>query len=201
MVVGLVLEEEEPGLFLAVHVAGDPDRAGVDLVRFVEVLQETPRLEVLGPDGREIHQAHRLAAAGVERLAQPQVPLEGLGGLLVLKLDLVEDGAEGGVAAVVAPIGVEHPDLGEGGLAALGLEIVLAEGEVGVVHREALLLPEAVEARGIEGGKALQYLDRGGGGVLDGEACGLFEPGDPGLDRVDHVLLDGGQRGLGQAAL
>ena len=64
------------------------------------------------------------------------------GGLdhLVVDLDIVQDGAEGGVAAVVGPVGVDHADLGDGGIAVLAFEVVLAEDDVGMVHGQALVL-------------------------------------------------------------
>ena len=46
---------------------------------------------------------------------------------LVLKGHLVQNGAKGGVAAMVAPISVDHADLGDGGVAVLALKIILAE--------------------------------------------------------------------------
>ena len=52
-------------------------------------------------------------------------------------LHIVQNGTEGSVAAVVGPVGVDQADLGDGGVAVLGLEVVLAELDVGVVHGQA----------------------------------------------------------------
>src|SRR5699024_7690194 len=66
VVVGLVLEQEQPVLILAVHIALDLDGAGVDLVALVQVLQDAALFEGFGADGGHIHQATGLfGAAGL----------------------------------------------------------------------------------------------------------------------------------------
>ena len=52
-------------------------------------------------------------------------------------LRAVHDGAEGGVAAVVGPVCIEDAQLRDGGLAALGFEVLAAELRVVRVHGEA----------------------------------------------------------------
>ncbi len=100
MVVGLVLEEQQPRLGNAVHGDVHLHRAGVDLLAFVQ-LRKLPRgLQMLGGDGREIHQTDRLFAAA-QGAAGRQIVLVGFLQQGVLKGHVVEDGAEGGVAAVV----------------------------------------------------------------------------------------------------
>ena len=138
---GLVLEQEQPVLVLAVHVALDLDGAGVDLVALVEVGQDAALLEGLCADGGHVHQAAGLfGAAGL--LPQGHIPVKRLLHHGVVDLDIVQDGAEGGVAAVVRPVGVDEADLGDGGIPVLALEVVLAEDDVGMVHGQALLVAE-----------------------------------------------------------
>ena len=64
----------------------------------------------------------------------------------VVDLHVVQNGAEGGVAAVVGPVGVDHLDLGDGGVPLLRAEILLAELDVAQVHGEALLVDELFQA-------------------------------------------------------
>ena len=85
-----------------------------------------------------------LVAAGLG--AQCHVAVKGGLDQLVVDLHVVQDGAEGGVAAVVGPVGVDHADLGDGGVAVLALEVVLAELDVGMVHGQALLVAEGFQA-------------------------------------------------------
>ena len=51
VVVSLVLEQEQPVLILAVDVTLDLDGAGVDLLRLVQILQDTLLLQLLGTNG------------------------------------------------------------------------------------------------------------------------------------------------------
>ena len=60
---GLVLEQEQPVLVVAVHIHLHLDGAGVDLLGFVEVLQNAVLLEPLRADRAHIHQTHRLGVA------------------------------------------------------------------------------------------------------------------------------------------
>src|SRR5699024_8055766 len=109
VVVGLVLEHEEPVLGGAVHLGGDVDGAGVDLLALVQLGEHGPLFQGLGADGGDVHQG--LGPLGgllgaVDLLPGGQIPL--IGGLhrRVADLDLVQVGGEGGVAAVVGPVGV-----------------------------------------------------------------------------------------------
>ena len=200
MVVGLILKQEQPILQLAVDVALDLDGAGVDLLALVQVLQDAALLQGLGTDGGAVHQgAVLLVAAGL--LAQGHVAVKGSLHQLVVDLHIVQDRAEGGVAAVVGPVGVDQADLGDGGVAVLGLEVVLAELDVGVVHGQALLIAEGFEGIVVQGGKAGQGLDLGGDGKLHLESGALLEAGFAGLDGVDDVLFNGGDVVLGQITL
>ena len=94
------------------------------------------------------------------------------------------------MAAVVGPVGVDHADLGEGGIAALRLEIVLAECDVRRVHGEAVAPDEVQKPVAIIFDKADHGLDRGRNGVVGPERFHRFEGGFPALHRVDDVPLD-----------
>ena len=92
--------------------------------------------QVLGADGGHVHQGNRLVPARVQLLPQGEVILQGLlHGLAegaLLHVNFVQAGEEGGVAAVVAPIGVNHPQLGDGGIPVLLVpEVIPAELQVG----------------------------------------------------------------------
>ena len=200
VVVGLVFEQEQPVLVLAVHVALDLDGAGVDLVALVQVGQDAALLEGPGAHGGHIHQAAGLfGAAGL--LPQGHVAVKGLLHHGVVDLHVVQDGAEGGVAAVVGPVGVDHPDLGDGGVPLLGAEVVLAELDVAVVHGQALFGDESLQPR------LVQLVEAGEGGHRPGHGVGHLEGGAglegslPCLHRVDDILFDLLHLGVGQRAL
>jgi hypothetical protein len=128
---GLVFEHEQPVLLLPVHHGGDVDGAGVDLLALVQLGQLPPLFEELCADGGDIHQ-------GLGALFGLLLPVDLLPGGEIAPIgplhpgvpDIrpVQMGGKGGVAAVVGPIGVHHPHLGDGGVPALPVpEVVLQE--------------------------------------------------------------------------
>ena len=189
VVVGLVLEEVEPVLVVAVHVDLHLDGAGVDLLGLVEVLEDALGLEPLGTDRAHVHEGDRTVVAG-ELVTHAEVLLEGRCDRGVVDLQVLEVGAEGRVAAVVRPVGVDHLDLGDRGHPALGGEVALAEGDVGEVHGQAAVVDEGLELRLVEVEEAVEGLDHGGLGIARPEGLAGGEGGLAGLDRVDHVALD-----------
>ena len=200
VVVGLVLEEEQPVLEGAVDVNLDLDGAGVDLLGLVEVLELAGVLEPLGADGAHVHEAHGLGVAP-ELVAHLHVAVEGGANDLVVKLDVAERRAEGGVAAVVRPVGVDHLDLGDRGDAALAGEVALAEGDVREVHGKAALVDEGLELRLVERQEVLEHLDVRRLGIALGERLARLETRLARLHGVDDVVLDGGDVILGERAL
>ena len=135
VVVGLVFEHQQPVLLLAVHLGGNVDRAGVDLLALVELGEKAAFLERLGADGRDVHE--RLGALGglleaVDFLARGEVAVIRILDGGILDADLIQMRRERRVAAVIGPVGVDDAHLGHGGVAVLfvaeiglqGLEVV-----------------------------------------------------------------------------
>jgi len=173
MIVRLVLEQEQPILVGSVHVDLHLHGAGVHLFRFVEVFHLAVRLQVFRADGAHVHQADGLPVAA-KLLTDGQVLVECLLHDLVVDFDVVEYGAERGMTAVVRPIRVDDFDFGNRGIALLADEILLAELQVGKIHRKAAVLQEGGEAGFVKVDEALEYLDR--------RRLGIF-----GLERLDFV--------------
>ena len=190
VVVGLVLEEEQPVLVLAVDVDGHLDGAGVDLLGLVEVGEDALRFKPLGADGAHVHEADGLLVAA-KLMAHLHVAVErGLDGGVV-DLDVLEVGAKGGMTAVVTPVRIDDADLGDGGVAILALEVLLAEGDVRLVHGQAAIGDERREGGLVHLAEAVDDLDRLGIGNLLSEGVRELERGDARLDGVHHVTLDG----------
>ena len=135
VVVGLVFEHQQPVLLLAVHLGGNVDRAGVDLLALVELGEKAAFLERLSADGRDVHE--RLGALGgpleaVDFLARGEVAVIRILDGGILDADLIQMRRERRVAAVIGPVGVDDAHLGHGGVAVLfvaeiglqGLEVV-----------------------------------------------------------------------------
>ena len=172
----------------------DDDGGGVDFLGEFEVVEFARFFEFLGGDDGEVH--HGLGARGVfavERFAGLLVAaVGGLNGFGVFaEGDLFDFGEEGGVTAVVGPVGVEEFDLGERRVAFFFVaEVGLGVGEVGKGHGEAELGAEGAQfglGLGDEAGEGGNV-----GGVFDGwgESVGKFEGGFVGVDGVDEVVFD-----------
>ena len=133
MIVCFVLEEVEPILLFAVHIHLHLHGAGVDLFGFVEVREDALALEPFRADRAHVHERNRLRIA-VEIDAHAHILVERCAHLFVVDLHVLELGLERGVTAVIGPVGVDHLDLSDGGVALLAREILLAELDVGQVH-------------------------------------------------------------------
>ncbi len=200
VVVRLVLEQEQPVLVVPVHVHLHLDGAGVDFLGFVEVLQNAVLLEPLRADRAHIHQAHRLLVAA-EFVTDLKILVErGLDGGIV-DLHLVELRAERGVAAVVGPVGVDHLDLGDRRVAMLLGEVLTAELQVGQIHGQIAVFDELFELRVAHGAESVDDLDLAGHRHLGLQRGLHIQRGFAGLDRVDHVMLDGFDIGFGKRSL
>ena len=200
VVVSLVLEQEQPVLILAVDVTLDLDGAGVDLLRLVQILQDTLLLQLLGTNGGKVHHAAGLVLAA-QLGAHRHVAVKGLLHHSVIDLHIVQNGAEGGVAAVIGPVGVDHLDLGDGGVAVLRAEVLLAELDIAQVHGQALFVDELLQALFVQLVEALQRGHSGGHGILHLQSSFGLQRSLAGLHRVDDVLLDLCHLLLGQGTL
>ena len=170
------------------------DGAGVDLLALVQLRQEAPLFQGLGADGGDVHQ--RPGPPGglllpVYLHPGGQIPLIGGPDVGVLDHRVVDVGGKGGVAAVVGPVGVHHPDLRDRGVPALRVpEIGLEEFEIVQIHGQTHLLPEGGEGVLFHGRKALYGLDIRRDGVLYPQGLRLLQSGLPALHRVDDIALD-----------
>ena len=114
VVVRFVLELHEPPLRPAVDIHVDVDRAGVVLVRDLQVVEQPLPAQVARADRRHVHQADALVLA--PQLA-PHAQVEGQRALdllleeRLLDGDALQLGREGRMAAVVAPVGIQDPQL------------------------------------------------------------------------------------------
>jgi len=126
----------------------DDDGGGVDFVGDFDVVEFAGFAELLHAHEGDVHEGDGALGVGtVDFVAGGEVSfvgvLDDLGAFV--EGDLGNLRHEGGVAAVIRPIGVEHAELGDGGLAVLALEIFLGVDEVGAGHGEAELASVGVE--------------------------------------------------------
>ena len=67
---------------------------------------------------------------------------------------------------MIGPVGVDHLDLGDGGVAVLRAEVLLAELDIAQIHGQALFVDELLQALFVQLVEALQRGHSGGHGIL-----------------------------------
>ena len=184
---GLVLEHEDPVLLSVVGVDLDLHGACVDLLALVERRDLAVGFQLAHCHGRHIHERNRLALSA-QLLADAEIVVISILNIRGCDLDLVNGGEEGCVTAVIGPVGVDHADFGNRGIAVLGVaEIALAERDIIEIHCETVLLQELFSALGVELAEAVQCLDRFGDRIVGIEGIDLLQRSLAALDRVDEI--------------
>ncbi len=193
MVVGLVLELEQPFLRLAVHIHVDVDGAGVVLLALLQVVKPSVGTQPAGADGGEVHQAERFLLTA--KFAAHLFPhREGLLQLIadegILHGDIGKKRGECCVTAMVAPICVEDAELRLVGVAALGLEIVHHLHEVVSIHGETHFAAVFRSLVGSDFPQAFEHLHRIGVGALRKmQHIEVLTAGLHGVDAISGNLL------------
>ena len=200
-----VFEHQQPVLRLAVYCGGDMDGAGVDLLALVQLRQQAALFQHLCADGGDVHE--RLGTLGcfffaVDLHAGGEIPLIGCLNGSVVDLHMVNLGGEGGVAAVIGPVGVHDPNFGDGGVALLVIaEITLQILQVVQIHSQSQLVAQRAQGFTVHGGEALHGADGGGNVVFHPQRLRQLQRCLAAFHGVDDILLDGGELLLRQRAL
>ena len=155
--------------------------------------QQPPLFQHLGADGGDVHEG--LWPLGgflrpMDLLPGGQIPV--IGGLdrRIVDLHVVQMGGEGGVAAVVGPVGVHHPDLRQGGVPALRVpEVCLEERQVLQVHGETQPRQQGPQARPVQGSEALTVSTSAGTAVSAASRSGGVQRRLPALHGVEDIPL------------
>ena len=92
---------------------------------------------------------------------------------------------------MIGPVGVDHANLGDGGVAVLLAEVLLAKGDVRLVHGKAALGDDRSETGLVKLAEAVEHLDGSGLGHVDLEGRGKLEACEARFDGVHHIVLDG----------
>ncbi len=90
---------------------------------------------------------------------------------------------------MVGPVGVDDPDLGDGGVTPLAREILAAEARVVCVHGQAALGDKLCQLCVVPGAKAVKNLHVFWGREVLGQRARLVQPGKARLHGVHHVGL------------
>ena len=167
MVVGLILEVHKPLLLHAVHGHRHNDAAGIDLIRLLLILKLSFPLQLAHGHESQIHQTDKFVVSALEDLLMVRriLAVGVLDRLSVISLsegDVFQLCGEGSVAAVIGPVGIQHPDLRHGGVSVLlPLEIVLDMLEVLEGHGKPERVVELPQLLLLQILKAVKYDDIG----------------------------------------
>ena len=203
MVMGFIFKQEKPFFFHAVDVDGDDDGAGIDFVRFVEILELAGSLQLFDGDGRHVHEGLGFLAVQVfpRRLVRFIGPLNRSGELAVFKGDVRQFRHKRRMAAVVGPVRIDDADFRYRRIPLFFFaKIGLAELQVVEAHGKAHVRRQFLQRGVVHRRKAFD----------DGDVCRLF-PGHfqgiyriegrfAGFDGVDAVMLDSGDVFVGQGS-
>ena len=199
VVVGLVLEHKQPPFGPAVvpfaYLNVNEYAAGVVFLADFHVVEKTLGTKVPGPDRGHVHEVYilRLPPGLLPHL---QVEAQGLFYVLsderVVDVDPLEAGGESRVAAVVAPVGVQDPQFGLIGVAALLREVAYHLAQVLSAHRQAHIPAESFSLIAVHLPEAFQHRDRFDRGLLSvGQLAEVLRPGLHGVDVVAAYLFEG----------
>ena len=171
VVVRFVFELQQPRARFAIFIDVDVNGAGVYFGRDFHVLQIALGALVFGVDGGQIHQG--VGAGGGARTVNG-LPLRFIVGEIggecraevrLRECDVVQGGGEGGMTAVVRPVGIEHADFRLARLALLCAEVFLHQLQVGKGHGKALCGVPGGKCCFVQRGKAV-VTRHGSGGVM-----------------------------------
>ena len=121
VIVGFVFKVDQPLFFHSVHIHRNHDAAGIDFLGLFLILQFPFRFQFSHGHQGQIHQADKLIFSSFEDFfpIRQILLIRSDDGLLVvafLEIHLRQFCGEGGVAAVIGPVGIQHADLRHGGI-------------------------------------------------------------------------------------
>ena len=114
---GLILEINQPLLGLPVDFNRNYDGAGIDLVRFLLILKFSFFFQLSHSHQRQIHKTDELIISSFENLFMVSDILligflNGCTIISVFEFYILKLRREGGMTAVIGPVGIQHTDLG-----------------------------------------------------------------------------------------
>ena len=199
MVVRLVLKEQEPILFVAVNRNLYLYGTSVYLLGFVKTVKLALSLKILCGDSADVHKIYRLSSA--DSLSRFKVIVVSRLKSFVLKLNAVNGSKEGGMTAVIRPIGVYHTDLGDCRISIFCSEIITAEADIVDIHRKSELAYHLCKLFLAKADKSVYRCDRGRKLVFRNESIKLLKSSLAALYGVNNVLLYCGELAIADIAV
>jgi hypothetical protein len=178
-----VFEEKEPVFLFAVFPRFDADGTGVDFITHLKIGQLALFEQEFHHDGGGVHKRNR-AFFAVNRFMQGDVAVVRALDVLRVNAHLIYMRQEGGMAAVVGPVGVQQPQLGHGGVAPRVTEENPAAGKVVGIHGQPHLLDKGFQTA--EFAETVDGLHIGGGTAFVGQRQGDLAAAFAALNRVEN---------------
>ena len=191
-----IFEEQQPGFLFPVRFHFNLHRAGIDLFALIQLRKHAPGLQRTNGHRRQIHQADGRFPA--EFPPNRQIILIRLFQQGIRKFDPVNLRQESGMAAMIAPVCIQHPDLRDGRIPFFIPEVLLTEGDVIRIHGQAIIRDKLFQACPIQIAEGFQVRHIRRTRIFGFQGCRLFEGGFPGFHRIDDIFPDLGDFRLRQ---
>ena len=188
-----VLEHDEIFFGFAVDLRIDADRAGVDLVGNIQIIEPSLFFQFFHRDGGDVHQARVfIFAFRVEFFEQIAVQIVGFTDMRIVRMNIhaLDLRRESRVAAMVRPVRIDDLDFRFGGIAAFLFEIIAHENKIFHTHGETafcVIVRDLVHAHVDKARDLLDVLRLHFGAA---QRFGLVEGNFFALHGVDEMFFD-----------
>ena len=160
-----VLEEKKPRLFNSVNLNLNLNGTSVNFLGFVKLIKLAELFKAFCRNSTYIHKVLRLGSS--KKFPRREIILISLLKKLVLKTHAVNRRQEGGVTAVVGPIGIYHFNFCDSGVSLFASEVTLAELYVVKVHCKTHIRNEFFESLLVKLYKAVESFYARRNRILD----------------------------------
>ena len=189
-----VFKEKEPFFFRSVHVNGNDNRAGVDFVGLIQILQLPCRFEFLHGKCRHVHQslrpvgAHECMRLCIDFISLAHRCRKGTAG----KVDMREFRHKRRMTAMVGPIRVDNANFRNRRISFFFVpEIISAKSKIRAAHGKPQAAAQLCQSRVVHSRKAFDAFHVGRPLPRDIQRRCRRQRRFPRFDGIDAVLLNG----------
>ena len=191
----LVLEHNQPFLFLAIYISIYNNTAGINFFRLVKIIKLPLLSQGLHAHYSQVHQSYipLLGAIDLGTVIEITIicALNNLRVIALLNIHQVNSSSKCGMAAMVRPVSVYNPDFSNSRISSLGIpEICLAELQVFKAHSKTAELNKVFQHLIIPANKAMKNLHIWRSISLHIKACWLFESSLAAFNCIDVIGLN-----------
>ena len=194
MVMGFVLEEEQPVFFFTVVIDFDLDGTGIDLIAFIQIGQCAVFAHFLHGDGGNIHQTGRFFFIGIDFFTNIVIFLpgffDGIHKETGAEFYFVNDRHKCGMTAMIAPVGIQHLDFGHGRHSIFLAEIISGKEEVLLTHGQREAFVKSAKSIVVHGKEIFDLRNGFRRRRVGADGCRFFQGNFRGIHRVDGILFD-----------